>query len=360
MNASTTENQRYRWGWHNPSLRTKFFGILLLASVLPTFIIRYVQVNSITILLLCCLVALIGLLGSQNLFGPLERLTKTAESIANGNINSEAEVENCDEIGRLAISFNRMTHQFRDSIAKLEEREAARTKDLATAAEVGTATATILDTDTLLQEVVNLAKERFNLYHSQIYLIDESYENLVLSSATGEAGRQIKAQGRSIPLDDPQSLIARAARERKGVISNDVNLPPEFPSESLLPDKRSELAVPMIIGRKVIGVFDLQSNITGRFTESDINIQTTLASQVSTSLQNVRSFVRAQQQAEHESKLNIISQKIQGATTVEAVLQIAARELGQALGAPITIAQLRLKEKLKTETIAGSSSHGPR
>jgi K+-sensing histidine kinase KdpD len=62
-------------------------------------------------------------------------------------------------------------------------------------------------------------------------------------------------------------------------------------------------------------------------------------------LENRRQFERAQKQAERETTLNIISQKIQGATTVEAVLQIAARELGHALGAPRTIAQLSIKDK---------------
>ena len=50
-------------------------------------------------------------------------------------------------------------------------------------------------------------------------------------------------------------------------------------------------------------------------------------------------------QAEREGLLNVISQKIQSATTVEAVLQIAARELGHALGAPMTIAQLSMKDR---------------
>ncbi|NOH04041.1 MAG: hypothetical protein HND47_19760 [Chloroflexi bacterium] len=64
---------------------------------------------------------------------------------------------------------------------------------------------------------------------------------------------------------------------------------------------------------------------------------------MATSLQNTRSFARAQKQAERESMLNAISQKIQSATTVEAVLQIAVRELGHATGAPLTIAQLGVK-----------------
>jgi len=60
-------------------------------------------------------------------------------------------------------------------------------------------------------------------------------------------------------------------------------------------------------------------------------------------MENRRQFERARKQAEREAMLNAISQKIQGATSVEAVLQIAARELGHALGAPLTVAQLGVK-----------------
>jgi GAF domain-containing protein len=181
--------------------------------------------------------------------------------------------------------------------------------------------------------VVDLTKERFNLYHSHIYLLDQAGENLVLASGAGEPGRQMKAKGLSIPLDREQSLVARAARERKGVTVNDVTQAPDFLPNPLLPDTRSELAVPMIVGANVIGVFDVQSDQIGRFTDSDINIQTTLAAQVATSVQNVRSFEQSKSQAELEFLINTIGQKIQLTTSVDGVLQTAIREIGLALGA---------------------------
>jgi GAF domain-containing protein len=143
----------------------------------------------------------------------------------------------------------------------------------------------------------------------------------------------MKAKGLSIPLNREQSLVARAAREQKGVTVNDVTQAADFLPNPLLPDTRSELAVPMIVNGKVIGVFDVQSDQVGRFTESDINIQTTLASQVATSIQNVRSFEVAKSQADLESLVNVIGQKIQNATTIDDTLQTAIRELGLALGA---------------------------
>lgn len=227
-------------------------------------------------------------------------------------------------------------------LGTIEKRVTDRTHDLATVAELGTTIATISNSKQLLQTVVNLTKERFNLYHAQIYLLDESGEKLVLSAGAGEAGKQMLANDFSIPLNHKHSLVANAAREQKGFAVNDVTQTPDFLPNSLLPNTRSELAVPILVSNKVLGVIDIQSEQLGRFNETDINIQTTLAAQLGVSIQNLRSFESTKHQADYEAQVNQISQKIQSATTVEAVLQIAARELGQALGAQMTVAQLGL------------------
>ncbi|MEW6402120.1 MAG: GAF domain-containing protein [Chloroflexota bacterium] len=280
--------------------------------------------------------ALAAIMSSRFAFGfvrPILTLTDTAAKVAAGDMNLTVQVETEDEIGTLSNAFNTMTSEIRELVSGLEERVAARTKDLATVAEVGTATATILESNRLLQAVVDLTKERFNLYHSHIYLLDEAGENLVLAAGAGEPGRIMASEKRSIPLSREQSLVARSARERKGVAINDVTQTPDFLPNPLLPNTRSELAVPMIVGGKLIGVFDVQSDQVGRFTESDIDIQNTLAVQVATSIQNVRSFEQAKAQAEFETLVNTIGQKIQRASTMEEALQTAIREIGTALGA---------------------------
>lgn len=236
----------------------------------------------------------------------------------------------------------------RFDITQRKETELAvekRATELEVVANVGTAAATIIETDRLLQEVVDLTKRSFNLYHAHIYLLNETGDTLVLSSGAGEVGKQMVAEKRSIPLNREQSLVARAARERQGFFVNNVRSDPDFLPHPFLPETRSELAVPLIVGDKVLGVFDVQADQINHFTDDDIRIQTTLAAQVAVALQNARTFSLAQQQAEREARLNLISQKIQSATSVEAVLQIAARELGHALGAPRTIAQLSVKDK---------------
>ena len=282
---------------------------------------------------------------------PISSLTQTAEEIAAGNLGSRAEVTTTDEIGTLASTFNTMTAQLQETLEGLEERVDARTRDLAIVAEVGTAAATIRESQRLLQEAVDLTKKRFDLYHSHIYLLDEKGENLVLAAGAGEPGRVMVAEGRSIPLDSERSLVARAARQRKGVTVNDVTQVPDHLPNPLLPDTRSELAAPMVVGGNLIGVFDIQSDQVGRFTDADINIQTTLAAQLAVSIQNVRSFERSRRDSELQSLVNVIGSRIQRTTSIEETLQTAIRELGTAIGASRVKASIKPASDVDLQTV---------
>jgi len=178
--------------------------------------------------------------------------------------------------------------------ATLEQRVEERTRALTTVAEISTTSSAALETEKLMQQVVDLSKERFGLYHSHIYLLNEAGDTLMLASGAGEPGRMMVAQKHAIPLYWEQSLVAQAARERRGVIVNDVTQEPDFLPNPLLPDTHAELAVPMIVGERVIGVFDVQSEIAGRFTEADLAVQTTLAGQVASAIQNAHSYAELQ------------------------------------------------------------------
>jgi signal transduction histidine kinase len=174
---------------------------------------------------------------------------------------------------------------------RLFELNERRARELETVAVVSTTASTTLDPDELLQSVVNLTKERFNLYHAHIYLVDESWSTLLLASGAGDIGKQMVMSGHSIEINAEKSLVARATRERTAQIVNDVRKEPDFLTNPYLPDTRAEMAVPMISGDKVIGVFDVQSDKIGYFSQDDANIYTTLALQVAVALQNARLYV---------------------------------------------------------------------
>jgi PAS domain S-box-containing protein len=235
---------------------------------------------------------------------------------------------------------------FSDISDRIEAQEATvkRAAELATVADVGTTISTILDEQQLLETVVQLTRERFDLYHCHIFLADENNQTLQVKACGWEEGSPHVGTHADtlIHTDQEQSLVAQAARGQNAVIVNNVQEDPNWLPNELLPDTRSEMAVPMVAANQVLGVLDVQSNEVDRFTDEDISIMTTLASQVAVALQNARTYAQTQQQAEHEALINLISQRIQSTTSVENALQVAIRELGRALGAKRTNVQLGL------------------
>ena len=172
----------------------------------------------------------------------------------------------------------------------IEVMLAKRAQQLATVTDVSAAISANLEQAQLLRSVVDLTKDRFELYHAHIYLLNEAGDILVLTVGAGEVGRQMVLEGWQILLTQKHSLVARAARERIGVIANDVRQDADFLPQPLLPDTRAEMAVPIIVGDSLFGVLDVQAKDANHFTEEDVRIMTTLAAQIAVAVQNARLF----------------------------------------------------------------------
>jgi PAS domain S-box-containing protein len=175
--------------------------------------------------------------------------------------------------------------------ARLLEQTQKRAGELETVARVSTAASTILQVDRLLQTVVDLAQDRFALYHVSIFLYDTEHELLRMAAASGETGRAITGEETVIALREEHSLVARAAREQKPILVNNVDQEPDYRAHPLLPDTRAEMVIPMILGDTLIGVLDVEADISNAFTGDDLRIQTTLAAQIAVALQNARLYV---------------------------------------------------------------------
>lgn len=274
---------------------------------------------------------------------PIIDLTDTATQVAAGNLDLRLATDSKDEIGTLTNTFNSMTAQLQETLGGLEERVAARTKDLATVANISTITATIRDPENMLTNMVHLTQRGFGLYHAHVFTFDEEQDLLSIVACGYRQGDEHEGTHgtTTIPMGQEQSLVARAARTRQPVIINDVRNEPGWLPNPLLPETRSEMAVPMIVGDELLGVLDVQSERLDAFSEEDANIQMTLASQIATALQNALTYEETQKRAELESLANVIGQRIQRTTSIEDTLQTAIRELGTAIGAKRVNARLQ-------------------
>jgi signal transduction histidine kinase len=169
--------------------------------------------------------------------------------------------------------------------------------ELRTVAEVSTVTSTIMERDRLLQNVVDLTKTSFALYHAHIYLLNEGKDTLSLVAGSDQVGRLMTLEESHIPIY-ANSILTRAARTREPIIVNRTRHATDFLPHPLLPNTRAELAIPMIVGDRLVGVLDVLADVENRFGEQDVLIMRTLASQIAVAVQNAEQYAEQVQTAE--------------------------------------------------------------
>ena len=237
------------------------------------------------------LVALLASVGiavflSRRIVTPLTLLSEAAYRFADGAFDHKAIVPNNDEFATLAHAYNAMTDQLLQSIRDLE----IRSQSLETIAVLSENLTAILDLDTLMFEVVRQVQNSFGYYHAHIYLLDSQGENLEVGAGTGVAGEEMQARGHSIPLHAATSLVARAARTAEIVSVENVRESEDWLANPLLPDTHSEMAVPIILNGKVVGVLDVQEDTVAGLNESDANLLRSLANQIAVAIRNAQLF----------------------------------------------------------------------
>jgi putative methionine-R-sulfoxide reductase with GAF domain/HAMP domain-containing protein len=282
---------------------------------------------------------------------PLRGIVEGTQIFGTGFLEHRISVKGSRELVELADTLNQMAQDLKSSRAQiedinrsLEQRVGERVRDLETVAEVSTRASGLLDARALMQEVSDLTKENFGLYHAHIYLLDEGGDMLTLAAGAGDVGRKMVEVGHKIALDRQHSLVALAARTRQVVVADDVRSTPSFLPNPLLPQTKSELAVALVTRGQLLGVLDVQSDQLGRFGTETQAVMETLARQIAAALSNARLFEEVEHTVVHDQVLGNITSQMQSALNIDEVLQVAARELGKALKVSHTAVELQIKD----------------
>jgi GAF domain-containing protein/HAMP domain-containing protein len=230
-------------------------------------------------------------LGTLVIARPLSRLTETARQITAGHLDRRLpRLARRDEIGVLNNAFGEMADQLLGAIHELERRVTERTRSLETTLEVGRVLTSIRDLDTLLEQVVNLIRNRFDaIYHAQIFLIDPQTKRANLRASTGTAGRILLQRGHYLDVGS-QSVIGSVTATGHAVVALDTSNNPIYRRNEFLPDTCAEMALPLRIGNRIIGALDLQSALPDAFSAQDVDLFQGMADQITTAIENAMLF----------------------------------------------------------------------
>jgi GAF domain-containing protein/CheY-like chemotaxis protein len=207
-----------------------------------------------------------------------------------------------------------------------------RVRRLQAVNEVSHAASSILNPDILLPLTVDKIAEVFGYYHSQIFLTDDMNEWAMLQASTGEVGRELLQRAHRLAVGT-QSVIGQVTARGEPIIVHDTDTDPIHKRNELLPNTRSEMAVPLRTGDRIIGALDVQSTQVNAFdTEAQVILQS-LADQISVTLENAQLFKEIQDRVAELTTVNLISQAVSRAETLNDLYEVVAAQLQHTFGA---------------------------
>ena len=196
--------------------------------------------------------------------------------------------------------------------ARLFQATQRHALQMETASLVGQRVTALLDLDALLSEVAGLVRVKFNYDYVQILLVDELAREIVLKAASGISAELASLRELHLPLGD-KGITVWVAQTGQALLCNDVRRESRYLAVELLPDTKAELAVPLRVGTRVLGVLDVQSNHFNSFTKEDITVLQILGNQLGIAIENARLFGETKRRyramlALHETSLDVISE----------------------------------------------------
>ncbi len=171
---------------------------------------------------------------------------------------------------------------------KVTLEQALRRADLlAAAAEVSQNITQIMDIDRLLPKTVDIICEAYDFYYAGVFLIDETGEFAVLRAGRGEPGRIMMENNHKLAVGG-NSMIGACTALNQARISLDVDTERVWYPNPVLPETRSEMALPLAIGDRVIGAVTVQSVEAAAFSDEDISSLQAMANQLAIAIENAR------------------------------------------------------------------------
>lgn len=230
--------------------------------------------------------------GSNSAFADSARLTSillvVATIITIGLYSFQEEFTKTQSAARQ--TFDTLRNERLTLEQRVEERTAGlarKTEQLRATSYIARKTAEVQDLASLLMTVARLVTDQFGFYHTGIFLLNETGDHVTLQAASSEGGQRMIERGHFLSVGR-QGIVGYVAAQKKPRIALDVGEDAVFFNNPDLPMTRSEVALPLLIRNKVLGVLDIQSDRPQAFGAEDIDVLQTLSDQIAIAIENTR------------------------------------------------------------------------
>ncbi|GAB4570447.1 MAG: hypothetical protein Kow0077_04580 [Anaerolineae bacterium] len=237
--------------------------------------------------------------------------------------------------------------------AQLFEQTQARNRQLQLVSEVSQQVVAAQPLADLFEQIVTLIQRTFGYYVTNLFTLDEKDKVLRLQASTHPTFRQ-----RFIQLPLGTGLVGWAAQYGAIAMAADVHHDHRYFDDGILNETRAEIAVPLVVERRVLGVLDVQSNQVGAFTQDDANVLETLASQVALAIQEAETYAAERRQRERLNALTEASRAVVSILNIDDLLDEVVDLLADYFGFDRT--HIFLLDDNRIVFRAGSGTHSER
>ncbi|PKN94449.1 MAG: hypothetical protein CVU44_05025 [Chloroflexi bacterium HGW-Chloroflexi-6] len=182
------------------------------------------------------------------------------------------------------------------------------------------------DLNELALKVVRLIQNTFRYYYVAIFTLERNASRLHFrASAGGATRRKGRATAPILEVDLGQGLIGHVAQTGEELIANDIRQEPRYRHFESLPETCSEIALPLKVESRVLGVLDIQSDKSGAFHPYDLLVLRALADTIAVAVEGANLYGVLNRRAEQLKAVAEVSRQITSFLNLRELMQEVAQ-----------------------------------
>ena len=195
-----------------------------------------------------------------------------------------------------------------------------RIEQLTLVRRVSAQIANVFDLDALTRRVTKLIQRTFHYYYVAIFTVEPGCESLDFRSSAGPA----RGRDRRLKAQMGEGLIGTAAQTGEEAVTNDVASDSRYKLVDSLPETQSEAALPLKIEDRILGLLDVQSDLSDAFHPNDLLVLRALADAIATAINAARLYGELQMRIDHLAMVAEVSDDITSTLDLDELLNKVA------------------------------------